>query len=137
MTDRIITAPVESLAALDLAIGYVEQARDLISRPRLPTATECRSLEITADQLRALRAKTRAQPLPPDPEGMNDRRAAWAGQAIAAFIAATGTDQEDAVCDLLADLMHWCDRHGQDFGHEQARAQDHYDAETFGDESTN
>jgi hypothetical protein len=74
--------------------------------------------------------------LPPDPEGMNDRRAGWAGRAIANFRAATGTDEEDAVCDLLADLMHWCNRHGLNFGNELARARDHYDAETHGEKST-
>jgi len=68
---------------------------------------------------------------------MNNSRAAWAGQAVSAFIAATGTDREDAVGDLLADLMHWCDRSGQDFTHELARATDHYGAETLGEESTN
>src|SRR5947208_2172293 len=56
--------------------------------------------------------------LPPDPEGMNDRRAEWAAGCIHHFQCWTGTDFEDAVCDLLADLMHWCDRNGQDFGHE-------------------
>jgi hypothetical protein len=76
------------------------------------------------------------RPLPPDPEGMNDRRAGWAGSAIACFRDATGTDLGDAVCDLLADLMHWCDRNGQHFGHELERAKDHYHAETLGDEST-
>ena len=32
-----------------------------------------------------------AQILPPDPEGMNDLRSEWAGQAIAVFTLATGT----------------------------------------------
>jgi hypothetical protein len=71
--------------------------------------------------------------LPPDPEGMNDRRSAWAGQAIAAFMRATGTDLEDAVSDLIANLRHWCDRHEIDFDAEFARAAFHYEAETLGD----
>lgn len=75
--------------------------------------------------------------LPPDPEGMNDNRAAWAADALTCFRTATGTDAEDAVCDLLTDLMHWCDRNGQDFGHELTRAEDHYAAETLGDDSPN
>jgi hypothetical protein len=78
-----------------------------------------------------------APDLPPDPDGMNDRRAQWAGHAIAAFRDATGTDEADAVCDLLADLMHWCDRHGQEFRRELDRANHHYVAETFDDESVN
>ncbi len=72
--------------------------------------------------------------LPPDPERMNGRRSAWAARAVAAFMDETGTDEADAVCDLLADMMHWCDRHGYDFARELARANDHYAAETLGDE---
>lgn len=73
----------------------------------------------------------RVQPeLPPDPEGMNDRRAAWAGRAVAAFREATGTDAEDALGDLLADLMHWADRQRFDFTLALDRARSHYDAET-------
>lgn len=48
--------------------------------------------------------------LPADPEGMNDDRAAWALQALRAFQQATGTDDGDAVGDLVADLGHLCDR---------------------------
>lgn len=75
--------------------------------------------------------------LPPDPEGMNDRRAGWAAEGLTTFRSATGVDEPDAVCDLLTDLMHWCDRHGQDFDSELERARDHYDAETLGEALTN
>ena len=68
--------------------------------------------------------------LPPDPEGQNDDRAEWAEAAIVTFEEQTGTDRGDAVCDLLADLMHWGDRNGQDFTAELERAQMHYAAET-------
>ena len=71
--------------------------------------------------------------LPPDPEGMNNRRAAWAGQAIHQFVLATGTDLEDALSDLLADLMHWSDRRQVPFDRELARGRDHYEAETLGE----
>ena len=70
--------------------------------------------------------------LPPDPEGMNDRRAARAGIAIASFQLATGTDIEDCLCDLLADLMHWAVRNEFDFAAALARAEEHYEAETDG-----
>lgn len=73
--------------------------------------------------------------LPPDPEGMNDRRSAWAGAAIRAFREATGTDAGDALCDLLADLMHWADRHHYDFEAALTRGRDHYEAETQGEPS--
>jgi len=70
--------------------------------------------------------------LPPDPEGMNERRTAWAGLALAAFITATGTDEEDALGDLLTNLMHWADRNNYDFEAALFRAQGHYEAETAG-----
>ena len=68
--------------------------------------------------------------VPPDPEHMNDLRAVWAWRALAAFIDATGVDLEDSVGDLLADLMHWCDRHNFDFEIALDRARCHYEAET-------
>jgi hypothetical protein len=48
--------------------------------------------------------------LPPDPDGQNDDRASWADKAIQTFEMESGTDREDAVADLLCDLMHWVDR---------------------------
>lgn len=75
--------------------------------------------------------------LPPDPEGMNDRRAEWAGHALAAFMSQTGTDSNSAVTDLLCDLMHLADREGTDFTADLQRARLHYDAETSpGDDTT-
>jgi hypothetical protein len=68
--------------------------------------------------------------LPPDPEGMNDRRAEWAGCALDAFMSQTGTDTESAVTDLLCDLMHLADRSGTDFEGDLARARMHYTSET-------
>ena len=73
--------------------------------------------------------------LPPDPDGMNDDRASWAEIALHAFQAATGTDREDAVSDLICDLMHLCDRDGElgDFDAQVERARGHYEAETLGE----
>ncbi len=68
--------------------------------------------------------------LPPDPDGENDNRALWAENALRAFRKITGTEQEDAVCDLLCDLMHFCDRSTQTFQSQIERAQEHYTAET-------
>ena len=73
------------------------------------------------------------QTLPPDPEGMNDKRASWALEAIEAFCATTGTDASDAISDLLSDIMHLCDREGGTFGSfepELRRARNHYAEET-------
>ena len=72
----------------------------------------------------------RAELLPADPEGQNEERARWAEAALSEFRVQTGADIEDAVSDLLADLMHWCDRHEQDFDLELQRAQGHYEIET-------
>ena len=71
--------------------------------------------------------------LPPDPEGMNAARAAWAGRAVRTFQDATGADDGDVLCDLLADLLHWADRQRYDFEAAILRARDHYEAETLGE----
>jgi hypothetical protein len=68
--------------------------------------------------------------LPPDPEGQNDARAEWAEIAIANFEMATNTDREDALGDLLCNLMHWADRNEQDFNAMLERARTHYEVET-------
>ena len=68
--------------------------------------------------------------IPPDPDMQNSDRARWAATALAAFRQEVGTDEEDAVCDLIADLHHWCDRNGQDFHKEVRRGAHHYWAET-------
>lgn len=68
--------------------------------------------------------------LPPDPENMNDERARWAASALRAFRRATGADAEEALSDLLSDLMHWSDRNVFDFEAALDRARMHYEAET-------
>jgi hypothetical protein len=77
--------------------------------------------------------KAKPSPLPPDPDGMNFDRASWADKAISAFREATGTDREDTLTDLLADLMHWSDRAGFGFDEALDRAREHYGAETRGE----
>ena len=68
--------------------------------------------------------------LPPDMDGLNGERAGWARAALEAFVAKTGVDLEDALGDLLADLMHLSDREPFDFAAALERARDHYTAET-------
>ena len=68
--------------------------------------------------------------LPPDPEGMNNDRAEWAAAAMRHFQYTTGCDFEDAIGDLLADMMHWCDRNGVAFEQALAQAREHYTEET-------
>ena len=64
--------------------------------------------------------------LPPDPDGLNDDRAAWAGSALALFMHITGTDEDAALGDLLANLMHLADRTNHDFNAALDRARYHY-----------
>jgi hypothetical protein len=73
--------------------------------------------------------------LPPDPDNKNEDRAARAATALAAFIQATGTDDEAALGDLLADLMHWSDRNNYDFDSALDRAYGYYGDETAGESS--
>jgi len=78
--------------------------------------------------------------IPGDPEKKNTDRAIWAGIAVAHFQDQTGTDDQDALSDMLCDLLHLCDRRakepGFDFDKELARAKMHYQAETEGGELT-
>jgi hypothetical protein len=68
--------------------------------------------------------------LPPDPEKMNDSRAEWGASCIRHFQCTTGADFDDALCDLLCDLMHWADRNELEFDGQLSRARMHYEAET-------
>jgi hypothetical protein len=70
------------------------------------------------------------KPLPADPENTNDDRAEWAAVALDALQRLTGTDDEDALGDLLCNLMHWCDRNECGFNAALSRARLHYEAET-------
>jgi hypothetical protein len=74
-------------------------------------------------------------PLDVDSEGMNDRRAGWARAALETFQAETGTDDGDAICDLVADLFHLCDRDGETFGR-SARTQIERGARAYEQEGT-
>jgi hypothetical protein len=67
-------------------------------------------------------------------EPTNKDRAEWAHQALEAFEAATGSEGDDAMCDLLADLMHYCRLNDISFGDELSRAERHFTEEV--DEET-
>lgn len=69
--------------------------------------------------------------LPPDPEGMNEQRAGWADEAIRKFQRETSTDDDCLLADLLADIMHWCDRKNYDFEAALNSAREHYKEETL------
>lgn len=75
--------------------------------------------------------------LPPDPEGKNEERAAWALHAVKAFQDATGRGDETAIGDLLCNLMHLCDRMRDRYqrgGPALSQAGMHYEAETMNGE---
>ena len=76
--------------------------------------------------------------LPPDPDGMNDERAAGGKAALEVFQDLTRTEAIDAIGDLLSDLMHLCDRTDV-FGEFEAalrRARMHYRDETHTEPGT-
>jgi len=91
----------------------------------------CRCADDTCDR-RGVLADFRIENQKPDerpPRFWNGERAGWARTAIDAFMAETGTDEEDALCDLLCDLMRLADFEGWDFENERRRSLVHYDAE--------
>lgn len=73
-------------------------------------------------------------PLLPDPDGMNNKRACWANDALRLFSELTDADlYDEALGDLLCDLMHWCDRNNVDFELALNRARGRYTKETQGE----
>lgn len=80
-------------------------------------------------------ATAKAAALPGDPDNMNLTRSTWAEAAVVTFMGCTRTDREDAIADLLTDLMHLCDRGDTSFENELARAKANYEIE-IGNEST-
>ena len=81
-----------------------------------------------ADTLAAV--TTRLTGLPPDPDGLNDKRAEAARVGMAAYVRHKSTDDESCLYDLLVDLRHWADRNGKDFDDTVKRSQKSYDDET-------
>jgi hypothetical protein len=106
----------------------IEERIPIASPPPLPSPS-CRSRDMTAATNPA------GKQLPTDPDSLNDDRALWAEAALQSFMDGTGCDQEDALGDLLTDLMHWSDRNNYDFAAALERARGHYDAETGGKEA--
>lgn len=73
--------------------------------------------------------------LPPDTDGFNDQRADFARTIVVVYRALTHSGQEEAVTDILNNLMHLCDRDPGfgNFEKELARAVQNYDWETEAD----
>lgn len=59
----------------------------------------------------------------------NSQRAEQAHRCVMYFEQQTRSDRENSLKDLLANLMHWADQHGQDFEDALRVARMHYEAE--------
>lgn len=91
--------------------------------------------QVPTDQRIVSQVTARLKTLPPDPEGQNDQRAGWADDALSKFMSDTRMNKAtedvlDALPDLLANFMHWCDRNNQNFNDALRRARAHYKEET-------
>lgn len=80
--------------------------------------------------------KTKLPELPPELDRFmgdtrNTHRARWAERCIVLFRHDTGTDKEDAIADLVADLMHLARQWGQDPEAELVRAREHFRTEEW------
>jgi hypothetical protein len=74
--------------------------------------------------------------LPPDPEEMNDQRAAWAQESLEQFASETryrpeDRDWEEIVSDFLSNVRHFCDRTDVNWVACVNRADNHYYEETL------
>lgn len=67
---------------------------------------------------------------PPDPDEYNQQRADYAMGALDAFAKITGAGPDEALPDLLANLMHWCNRNDQNFSDALEQARGYYHEET-------
>jgi hypothetical protein len=65
----------------------------------------------------------------PTPEAKNSLRVVSAAQALNVFVRESGCDADDALTDLLTNLMHWCDATSGDFNAALKRAWLHHQAE--------
>ncbi|USH45367.1 hypothetical protein SEA_RUTHIEJR_89 [Mycobacterium phage Ruthiejr] len=70
-----------------------------------------------------------------DPQADNNTRAAFAAEALVAYVRRVGDpgELETAVTDLLGDLRHLCDALGLDFEDAAEMSFCHYDAEIRGE----
>lgn len=76
--------------------------------------------------------------LPPDPDQMNDERAARMGEPIVTYAKTVGLhdgvdftdDVGSIISDMLCDLRHWCDRQDIDFDTRLGVSKINYNCET-------
>lgn len=65
-----------------------------------------------------------------DPDGMNDIRTECGGHDIKSIMDETGTELDNALPDILANLMHWASANNVDFTAELVRAGTNFKTET-------
>ena len=134
-------AQIHGYAPSDKAVTFAKMADELQNLRRLDSNGDetfngipYRDAVFTI-VMKRLGKESGSREVPPDPDGLNGRRSGWAASALVAFMQTTGTDQEDAVADLLSDLIHWCDRHmNGTFEHQLSRARGMYEDETYMEE---
>ena len=80
------------------------------------------SVQETLDRVRAR--------LPEDPAADTERRADRGRELLGRYMAATGTDEDAALGDLLADLRHMADRDNYDYELADARGESYHADET-------
>lgn len=130
----------ETLKAVKLALSLVEAEGPLAKRASEEMDVIIVGFDYVPRDEAWMEQLAEAKPIgdlpPEDPDcsdPSNEHRAGWAGLALKTFSMATGSDLEDAVADLIADMAHWCDRHGLDIAREIDRARGMYGDETRGE----
>ena len=112
--DEINQADETMLRGVEETLEHIARVERLAGRPV--------SVQETLDRVRAR--------LPEDPAADTERRADRGRELLGRYMAATGTDEDAALGDLLADLRHMADRDNYDYELADARAESHYADET-------
>ena len=112
--DEIAQADEARLRGALETLTYIARVERLAGRPV--------SVQETVDRVRAR--------LPEDAAADTERRADRGRELLGRYMAVTGTDEDMALGDLLADLRHMADRDNYDYGLADERAESHYADET-------
>ena len=109
---------VLKLYGVQFALDVKSQTLQILE-PETETRVEIKDCSDVATMCAVLTRKADAKVVTMT-EATNENRADWADHAMRAFAHTTGMDhagedQETVLQDLLADLMHLCDRDGMDF----------------------
>ena len=110
--DKINQADETMLRGVEEALEHIARVERLAGRPV--------SVQETLDRVRAQ--------LPEDLD--TERRADRGRELLERYMAVTGTDEDAALGDLLADLRHMADRDGYDYELADARAESYHAEET-------